>query len=137
EAAHQLALVPGLHRMAMAQPVQLAIEFADTVVDPSRPAAGARGGATGDDPVEVRVDADLVRRLPDGALQSLRYQDSVERKDAAGLRLDPVKLRIIGAFGHGEDAARVGLQQDLRSDLEQRAFASSHLPFTPVTEAWH
>ena len=42
----------------------------------------------------------------------------VEGQDAAPLRLDPVKRVVLRALRHGEDPARIGLEQDLRGDLD-------------------
>jgi len=72
------------------------------------------------------ADQAVVGLLPDGAAQPTRHSDAVEREHAARLRLDPVELRIIRTLCHREDAARVGLQQNLRRDLEQGSFSSGH-----------
>src|SRR5690606_2515529 len=106
--------------------MQLAIELADAVVDPGRTASRLRSCATGDHSGEIGIDAHLVRFLSNGAPQAYRHSDVIERKNTARLRLDPVELRIVRALGHGEDAARVGLQQDLRRNLKQWTIASSH-----------
>ena len=52
--------------------------------------------------------------------------DGIERKNAAVLRFDPIERGVIGAFGHGKDAARVGLQEDLRRDLDDDVVGRSH-----------
>jgi hypothetical protein len=49
----------------------------------------------------------------------------LERHDAAFVRLMPVQSQVVGAFRHRKDATGIGLEQDLRGDLDQR-FAIGH-----------
>jgi hypothetical protein len=51
---------------------------------------------------------------------------AIERDDAAPLWLDPIERRIIGAFRHREDAARVGFEQHLGRDVDQCGLAARH-----------
>ena len=60
------------------------------------------------------------------ARQPGRYVEAIERNDAAPLRLDPVKRRIVSAFGHGEDAAGIGLEQHFRGYVDECRFAAGH-----------
>ena len=57
----------------------------------------------------------------------LGHVEAVERNDATPLRFDPIKGRVLGAFGHGEDAAGIGLQQDLGRDVDQCRLAVGHM----------
>jgi len=68
ETADKPALVPGFHRVAIAELMQLTVKLADAVIDPSGAAAWSRRRAAGDDAVKIRVDANHVRLLADRAL---------------------------------------------------------------------
>jgi hypothetical protein len=57
---------------------------------------------------------------------------AIEQQDAALLRLDPVECRVVGAFSHGKDAARVGLEQHLRRDLDDDVVARGHAFSSPT-----
>src|SRR5690606_38475599 len=94
-----------------------AIEPANFAVDPGLAPAGRRGGTAIDYRVEIAVDPDLEHVPTDGLLQPPRNVPAVERYDAASLRFDPEQAGIVSRFGHGEDAAGIGLEQDLRRDL--------------------
>jgi hypothetical protein len=52
---------------------------------------------------------------------------TIERNDAAHLRLDPIERRVVGAVRHGKDAASIGLEQHFRRDLDEGGFAVGHL----------
>jgi hypothetical protein len=51
---------------------------------------------------------------------------SFERDYPAHVRLDPVEGRIVGAFCHGKNAARISLEQHFRRDFDKGAFAVCH-----------
>src|SRR5262249_2453453 len=108
-----------LDRMAMADVVEVAIELPDAAIDPGGAPANHWCRATIDHRVEVAVDPHLEPVTSDGARQTLRDLQPVERQDAPGFRLDPVEAWVIGALGHRKDAAGIGLEQHLRRDLDQ------------------
>ncbi len=110
----------------MAELEQIAIERADAGVDPGGAAAGALGGAAGDDAVVVSVDGDGELGSAHRLRQPARDVHALERQNSAMLRLYPIKRRIVCAFSHGEDAAAIGLQQDLRRDLDHDVVARRH-----------
>jgi hypothetical protein len=76
--------------------------------------------------LEIPIDAHLEAAFADGAGQPLRYMHAVERQDAAPLGLDPIKRVVLGALGHGEDAASIGLEQHLRRDLDHDVVDRGH-----------
>ena len=61
-----------------------------------------------------------------GAGEAAWHVYPIKRQDAPVLRLDPIECGIVGALGHGEDAARVCLQQHLRCDLNHDVVARRH-----------
>src|SRR6185312_10193284 len=117
KAADQLVPLPDLDRVAMTEREQIAVEAPDPPVDPGAAPARARRGAALDHRLEGLVDLDLETAVPDGARQPPRHMHLVERQDAAPLWLDPVQRIVLGAFGHGKDAAGIGLEEHLRRDL--------------------
>ena len=126
EPAGQLAVLVGLDAVAMADVVELLVERADARVDPGARPAGLRLGAAVEHAVEVAVDRDAEAVRADGAGEPRRDVEGVQRNDAALLRLDPIKRRVLGAFRHREDAAGVGLEQHLGRDLDEGGFAAGH-----------
>ena len=112
--------------VAMTPVVQLAIEHADARVDPRARAAGAGLGAALKHRVEVAVDGDGEAVRAHGAGEAGRQVKAIERDNAALLGLEPIERRILGALRHGEDAAGIGLEQDLRRDLDERGLAVGH-----------
>ena len=108
QAAEQLAVAPGLHRVRPAEPVEPAVGGGDRGGDP---AAGAgRVGAAGDHGVEGGVDA----HLEPGARAPQRPGDHepVERQDAARVGAPPAdRLGAAVAQPHREQAQAVGGQQ--------------------------
>src|SRR5262249_11670729 len=97
----------------MAALVELAIEQANALVDPGAGAAGAGLGAALEHRVEVAVDGDGETVGAHGAGEAARHVKAIERNDAAHLRLEPIKRRILRALGHGKDAPGLGLDPDL------------------------
>src|SRR5690606_13464324 len=126
EPTDEVIVVPHLDGVAVAQVEKVAIERADALVDPGGAASRPRGGAAFDHPLDIGVDADVEGNGAQGAGQPPGYVNAVEGKDAAVLRLNPIQRRVVGAFGHRKDSARVGLQQDLRRDLYNNVVARSH-----------
>ena len=126
EAADEARPVPYLHRVAMTQVEEVAVEVADALVDPGGAPSGPRGGAALDHAGNVGVDADIEVRRAQRAREPAGHVHLIEREDAAVLRLDPVERRVVSALGHGEDAAGVGLEQHLRRNLDDDVVARSH-----------
>src|SRR5437870_5079351 len=99
--------------MAVADAVQAEIEIADAAVDPGAGAALLRLGAAVDHRLEIAIAHDRETFGTHRAGEPARHVEPVERYDAALLRLDPIERRILGAFRHRENAARIGLEQHL------------------------
>src|SRR4029078_9230007 len=127
EAADEATVVPHFDGVAMAEAEQVAIKPADTLVDQGGAAPGPRGGAALDDALDVSVDLYRERGGAQRAGEPAWDMHLIEREDAAVLRLDPVKRRVLCALRHGKDAARIRLQQHLRRDLDDDVVARSHL----------
>ena len=75
---------------------------------------------------KLRVDLHLEAAAADGAGKPPRHMHAVERQDAAPLRLDPIERVVLGALGHGKDAAGIGLEQHLRRDLDHDVVDRGH-----------
>src|SRR5689334_8047980 len=105
--------------------IELAVEVADAVVDPGASAPGVGRRAAVHHGLEVAVDRHREAVGAHGADQPRRYVEPVERNDPALFRLDPVESMVVGAFGHREDPAGIGLQQDFRGDVYAGAVAAS------------
>src|SRR5690606_14428769 len=118
EPTDQPALAPGLDRVAEAALEQPAVGFANGRVNPGAVTVGPYLGASGDHAVEVLVEGDVEPPLAHDLAQAFRYMELVEGNDAARLRPHPENLRVIGALGHGEDACRIGPQQQVRWNAE-------------------
>src|SRR5262245_16281421 len=126
EPADKALAVIDFDGMTMSAFEQRAIDAADAHIDPRAGPILLRLGTTVDDRIEVAIHMHSPWRRAYGASEPSRNMKSLERNDSAHIRLDPVQGRIVRAFGHGEDAAGVGLEQDLRSDLNESAFAVCH-----------
>ena len=109
-------LAPALDGVDMAEPEQFAEDLADAAVDPGLRPVGLGLGAGRDDMVELAVDADLEAVGPQRARQPRGEMEAVERDHAAQFRLDPEQARIVGAFGHREDAGGIGAQHHFGRD---------------------
>ena len=77
--------------------------------------------------VEVAVHGDGEAVGAHRADEPRRHVKTIERNDAAHLRLDPIERRVVGAVRHGKDAASIGLEQHFRRDLDEGGFAVGHL----------
>ncbi len=100
-------------------------------VDPGLALGPAGARAAGDDAFEIAIGDDLVIMVFHKPREPLGEMELVQRDDAAQFRLDPVEARIIRALRHGEDAGRIGPQQDLGRDGE--VLAHAHDFFLPMT----
>jgi len=110
----------------MADAVQSAIEIADARVDPGVRAPGLWLGAAVDHRVEIAITDHREALGAHRAGEPRRDVEGVERDDAALFRLDPIDRGVVGAFGHREDAARIGLQQHLGRDVDDGGIAAGH-----------
>ena len=115
-----------LDRVTMPALEQGAIELADSGVDPGPAAAGLGLGAAIDDGVEIAVAHDAKAPAAQRAGEPRRHVEALERQDAPALGLDPIERRVLGALGHREDAAGIGLEQHLGRDLDLRALSVGH-----------
>ena len=126
QAADQIVILPDLDAVAMPELVQPDIEIADALVDPGVVAAGLRRGTAGDHRLEGGVDGDGEGVGAHRARQARGDAKAVERDHAAHFRLDPEQGRIVGAFGHREDAAGIGAQQHFGRDVGRGGVARRH-----------
>ena len=113
----------------MAALVKLAVEHADACIDPGAGTARLGLGTAVEHAVEIAVDGHGEAIGAHGAGKPRRHVKAVERDDAAHFRLDPIERRVIGALGHGKDAAGIGLEQHFRRDLDEGGFAIGHACF--------
>src|SRR6185437_2697629 len=107
ESTGEIAVLPDLDAMAMAEPMESLVEVADALVDPGVLAAGRRRSAAGHHRLEGLVDRDREGVGAHGAREPRGDAKAVQRDNAAHFRLDPEQGRIVGAFGHWEYAAGV------------------------------
>jgi hypothetical protein len=126
ESADEIIALPGLDAVAMAELVKAAIEIADAFVDPGVLAPFLQRRAARDRRLERGVDGDAKGVRAHRARKPRGDAKSVERDDAAKLRLDPEQGRIVGAFRHREDAAGIGAQQHGRGDFRRSGVARRH-----------
>ena len=89
--------------------------------------SGLRLGAAVEHGVEVAVEGDGETVGAHRADEPRRHVKTIERNDAAHLRLDPVQRRVVRAVRHREDSAGVGLEQHFRRDLDEGVVAAGHL----------
>ena len=118
--------------MAEAGIEELAVKLADPPADPGLLPVEARRGAAGDHPIEVPVDVDLEKVRAHRAGQALGDVKGIERNDPALARLDPEQGRIVRILSHGEDAGRIGLQQNLGRDFNRVVGRPGHSPTYPI-----
>ena len=116
EPADETPIKAAFDRMGEANIEQLAIKPVDFGVDPG-PLASKRGSGAGvDHRVEIAIDDDLEPIGPYGLGQGARHDEVIEGKDRAPLRIDPVKLIVVGALGHREKPDGIGSEQKMRGD---------------------
>ena len=89
-------------------------------------AAGPGRGAFVQHPLERRIGADQELALPQDLVQAFGNVKAVERQDAALFRVDPEDLRVVAAFGHGEDAGGIGAQQKFGGQAFLGVVATAH-----------
>src|SRR5216684_6752175 len=104
QSADEVVILPDLDTVAMSELVQPDVELADALVDPGVVAAGLRRGAASDHGFECRVDGDGEGVGSHRARQAGGNTKAIERYNAAHFRFDPEQGRIVGAFGHRENA---------------------------------
>ena len=114
EAAAQTAVAPGFDRMGEAHFMQPDVKPFDRRVDPGFLAPRRGQGAGANDLPEGRVAAHLEVAASQAPPETPRYMEVVERQDAAAIRIDPVDLLRVAAFGHWKDADGVGPEQKFR-----------------------
>jgi len=114
EAADELVVLPGFDRMRVAAAMQFGIGRLDIGIDPGIWAARGRLRAMRDDPAERLVDRDRIAIRPDRLGERMRKVETIERKHAALLRLDPEDVVRIARARHREDSDGVSTQQQIR-----------------------
>src|SRR5215813_13309550 len=107
--------------------VELVVEHADAGIDPGALTPWLWLGAAVQHALEVTVDRYGEAVRSHGARKPSGQVKTVERDDPAHLGLDPVERWIVRAFGHGEYAASIGLEQDFGCDLDKGGFAIGHM----------
>ena len=75
---------------------ELFVQCEDYIVDPGFGTVGAAFYHLG----KGRVDGDGKSGMPHCARQTARNMESVQRKDATPLRVDPEDLRVAAVFSH-------------------------------------
>src|SRR6201999_3596117 len=96
KSAGEIAVLPDLDAVAMAERMQPAIELADALVDPGVLATLLRRGAAGDHGLEGGIDGDGEGIGAHRARKPRGDAKAFERDHAAQLRLDPEQRRIVG-----------------------------------------
>ena len=92
--------------------VQIDVKRADLGIDPGlRPV-----GAGVDHGVEGGVHADLERAGAEGARETSRDAQAIQRQDSAPVRVEPEHAGRVGGFRHRKNAGRVGAQQQIGRD---------------------
>src|ERR1700761_8443892 len=91
KAADQRLAIINLDAMAVAALVELAIEIADTDVDPGPAAARHRFGTAIDDCVEIAIGDHLEPVRANGAGKTIRNVKTIERNNAAPFGFYPIK----------------------------------------------
>ncbi|KPF53398.1 hypothetical protein IP65_13525 [Novosphingobium sp. AAP1] len=99
--------------MGMAQGVERAIAFADTLRNPAVLRAIARGRARIDHGIERGVAGDGKAPPAQRACQRVRAMKAIERQDRAQARLHPIDIGIVAAIGHGKDPGAIGPEQQI------------------------
>src|SRR5438128_12608668 len=102
ESAGEVAVLPDLDAVAMAELVQTEIEVADALVDPGIVAPFLRRGTASDHGLEGGVCRDRESIGAHGAGEPRGDAKAVERDHPAQFRLDPEQPRVVGALGHRE-----------------------------------
>ncbi len=98
--ARKRAIRPALDRVDPANVEELAVEPFDPFVNPGLLSALAGSGATVDYGVKILVNPDLELVGANRLCKALRYDEGVERKNAALLWVDPEQVWVLGAFRH-------------------------------------
>ena len=118
EAADELARRARLHRVAMADVEELAIEPADAVVDPGLgpPRPGARRPA-------ITASKSWSTRTSNVPARTVRARRRGTWNPSSGMMprssgSTQIEAGVLGALRHREDAAGIGLEQELRRDLD-------------------
>ena len=119
EAADQMAVLAGFHRVGVAELVQFAEQPLDLRVDPGVVATGGGLGAAGDGGGEVLIDRDGEGVRQHGAGEPARQMEAVQRQDAAALRVQPVEAFAATGLRHREQAVSVGPQHEVSRDLNR------------------
>ena len=117
EPADEVVRAPNFDAMTVAEFMQSAIEITNALVDPGVLPARLRRGTTRYHRLERGIDRDGECIRAHGAREARGNPEAIERYDAAHFRLDPEQRRVIGAFGHREDAAGIGAQQHFGRDF--------------------
>jgi hypothetical protein len=102
-------------------PVQRTVEIEDVRVNPGFASLRRRFGAESDNASKRSIDPDVERVAPDSLAEASRYVKAVEGKNAALVRIDKKKTRIVARIGHGEYAAAIAVEKLGRSEKARHA----------------
>ncbi len=120
EAADKLPLPPAFDGMDVALREQLAVKRADARIDPGLVASFVSRGAAIDHAGEIMIDADFKPLRADAFGKARRYDQIIEREDAACLGVDPKEIGIFRALRHRKKSDGIGSQENIRGDFELR-----------------
>src|SRR3984893_600397 len=113
EPANKRAIRPALHGVAPAGIEELAIEQPNPAIDPCLFASSMGGGASVDHGIEIAIDSDFETIGADCLGETLRYDQAIERENAAHFRIDPEKILVEGALRHRKQADGIGAEQNV------------------------
>src|SRR3984893_2767353 len=100
EPANKRAIRPALHGVDPAGIEELAIEQSNPAIDPCLFASSMGDGASVDHGIEIAIDSDLETIGADCLGEAVRYDQAIERENAAHFRIDPEKILVEGALRH-------------------------------------
>jgi hypothetical protein len=74
--------------------------------------------ASVDHGIEIAIDSDLETIGADCLGEALRYDQAIERDNAAHFRIDPEKILVEGALRHRKQADGIGAEQNIAGYFE-------------------
>src|SRR6202040_3268738 len=97
EPANKRAIRPALHGVDPAGIEKLAIEHSNPAIDPCLFASSVAGGACVDHGIEIAIDSYLEPIGTDCLGETFRYDQAIERENAARIRIDPENILVESA----------------------------------------
>jgi len=118
EPSHYFVAAPDFHGMAAPEFEQFSIKRAYAIVYPRAFPPGSGFGAAFYDSFKIIIDTHFELFLADGTGEAPGDMYGVERQDPSAFRFNPVESAVLGAFSHGKNAARIGLEKHLRRNVD-------------------